>query len=99
MASAIEYWRQRVEGHNFQSTRVQGESLWASGDFWRPLMSNFKVDPHRTDDPGLNHLLSEIRPDATVIDVGGGADGLLCLWRYDASTWLSWSLPIVWSKR
>lgn len=73
MASAIEYWKRRVEGHNLQSTRVQGESLWASGEFWRPLMSNFKVDPHRTDDPGLNHLLSEVSADATVMDVGGGA--------------------------
>lgn len=73
MASAIEYWKRRVEGHNLQSTRVQGESLWASGEFWRPLMSNFKVDPHRTDDAGLNHLLSEVSADATVMDVGGGA--------------------------
>ena len=73
MASAIEYWRQQVEGHNLQSTRVQGESLWASGEYWRPLMSNFTIDPHRTDDPGLNHLLSEVGPDTTVMDVGGGA--------------------------
>lgn len=73
VVSAIENWKQRVEGHNFQSTRVQGESLWASGEFWRSLISNFKVDPHRTDDPGLNHVLSEVAPDATVIDVGGGA--------------------------
>ncbi len=73
MASAIDDWRWRVEGHNLQSTRVQGESLWASGEFWRPLMSNFKVDPHRTDDPGLNHLLSQVTPDVTVLDVGGGA--------------------------
>ena len=73
MTSAIADWKQRVEGHNLQSTRVQGESLWASGEFWRPLMSNFKVDPRRTDDPALKHLLSEVGPDATVTDVGGGA--------------------------
>lgn len=73
MVSAIDYWKQRVDGHNLQSTRVEGKSLWASSDFWRPLMSNFAVDPHRTDDPGLNRLLTEVNSDSTVIDVGGGA--------------------------
>lgn len=73
MSSAIDYWKQRVDGHNLQSTRIEGKSLWASSDFWRPLMSHFAVDPHRTDDPGLNRLLTEVNSDSTVIDVGGGA--------------------------
>ena len=73
MTLATDYWKQRVEGHNYQSTRVRGESLWASGDFWRSLMSNFKVDPHRTDDPALDRVLLEVGPNSTVIDVGGGA--------------------------
>ena len=73
MQTAIEYWKQRVEGHYLQSTKVQGKSLWASSEFWQPLMANFRVDPHRTNDEVLDHLLNIINEDATVIDVGGGA--------------------------
>ena len=80
MVSAIDYWKQRVNGHNLQSTRAEGKSLWASSDFWRPLMSNFAVDPHRTDDPGLNRVLTEVNSDSTVIDVGGGAGRFGCVY-------------------
>jgi hypothetical protein len=73
MQTAIEYWKQRVEGHYLQSTKIQGKSLWASSDFWQPLMANFKVDPHRANDEVLDHLVNDISEDATVIDVGGGA--------------------------
>ncbi len=73
MASAIENWRKQVEDHNSQSSRVRGALLWASSDYWRPLLSNFRLDPRRTDDTCLNYLLAELKSDSTVIDVGGGA--------------------------
>ncbi len=42
-------------------------------DFWRPFTSFFRQDPHRTDDPALAAILRRVRPDDTVLDVGGGA--------------------------
>ena len=35
--------------------------------------SNRPLDPYRTDDPVLNALYAALSPDATVLDVGGGA--------------------------
>ena len=73
MTSANEKWKTRVEAHHVQSVKVQETSFWESGDFWRPLMSNFKVDPFRTDDDTLDRLRREVPEGSTLIDVGGGA--------------------------
>ena len=73
MKSAIEKWKTRVEAHHAQSIRAQESSFWESGDFWRPLMSNFKVDPFRTDDDSLDMLRRVVPEGSSLIDVGGGA--------------------------
>ena len=73
MASSLGKWQQRIRDHYSQNADTESDSKWASGDFWRPLMANFKVDPHRVDDPSLNRLKEIVNADATVIDVGGGA--------------------------
>ena len=73
MTSAIEKWKTRVEAHHAQSIKVQETSFWESGDFWRPLMANFKADPFRTDDETLDRLRRDVPEGSTLIDVGGGA--------------------------
>lgn len=71
--SVITAWQQRVTAHQEQLQRVQ-RSLNSSGeDGWEALMSSFKADPRRSDDPEINRLLQEVTPTATVLDVGGGA--------------------------
>ncbi|MFQ5878935.1 MAG: class I SAM-dependent methyltransferase [Dehalococcoidia bacterium] len=44
-----------------------------SSDFWRAFASQFRVDPRRADDPVLNRLMGEVKPEWAVLDVGGGA--------------------------
>lgn len=73
MTSSIDEWKTRVEAHHAQSLKAQEMSAWESGDLWRPLMSNFKVDPFRTDDDALDLLRREVPEGSTLIDVGGGA--------------------------
>ena len=73
MASAVENWGKKVRAHYSQNTAAEGQSQWASGDHWRPLMANFKVDPHRTNDSSLDRSKQIVGPASTVIDVGGGA--------------------------
>ena len=73
MASAIEYWKNRVETHHDQSLRTQAESSWSSDDMWRPILGLFKADPRRTDDPVLNRLCQMVTSATTILDVGGGA--------------------------
>ena len=69
--SAVELWKSRVKEHHAQSVRAQGGRAPAE-DFWRPFASSFQDDPHRTDDPALTRLIQEAKPEATVLDVGGG---------------------------
>lgn len=73
MGPAIEHWRSRVETHHAQSARIQADSMWQCGDFWQPLASVFRADPHRTDDQVLNRLALEVDAGKTILDVGGGA--------------------------
>ena len=70
--SAIEHWRNRVETHHNQSIGVQ-ERYEGSDDFWRPFAPAFRADPRRTDDEVLKRLVSRVRSDGTLLDVGGGA--------------------------
>jgi SAM-dependent methyltransferase len=73
MTSAIEYWKNQIESHHAQSEKLQAETSWSSGDFWRPFSQFFRQDPRRTDDLVLDRLYPRIGPDSTVLDVGGGA--------------------------
>ena len=65
-------WNSRTEAHHDQSLRTQGTSA-PPEDFWRPFASGFRTDPRRTDDPVLDRLLREVKPEWTILDVGGGA--------------------------
>lgn len=71
--SAIARWKTRVEAHHTQSVRAQRQSGWSDGDQWLTMVSYFKADPRRSNDPVLNKIASMVAPDATVLDVGGGA--------------------------
>ena len=73
MTSAIQDWKTQVSAHDTQAATLPDTPSWASGDMWRPLMSNFKMDPRRTDDDTLNRLMQRVDPESTVLDVGGGA--------------------------
>ena len=73
--SAIDNWKNRVESHHAQSIKAQGDSL-PSGDFWSSRASYFRADPRRTEDPVLEKLFKMVRPESTVLDVGGGAGRL-----------------------
>ncbi len=66
----VQRWNERVAAHHAQSIRAQGGV--EQKDFWAPLAGHFRDDPRRTDDPVLERLARDIRPDWTVIDVGGG---------------------------
>ena len=73
MTSAIESWKRRVESHHAQSEKVQADSHWSSGDYWRPFAQQFRQDARRADDPVIDMIASSISPSSTVLDVGGGA--------------------------
>ena len=70
--SAVEHWRNTVEGHHAQSIRAMGEA-GPPTDFWRTSAPAFRADPKRTDDMVLNRLKGELSADQTLLDVGGGA--------------------------
>jgi 2-polyprenyl-3-methyl-5-hydroxy-6-metoxy-1,4-benzoquinol methylase len=71
MTSAIQAWKDRINAHNDQTARAQGDVVYQ--DLWAALAERFREDPHRTDDPIVNTLAGWLRPDSTVLDVGGGA--------------------------
>ena len=70
--SAAEHWKSSVERHHEQSLRAMGEAGPPS-DFWRSTASGWRADPRRTDDEVLDRLKREVKPDQTVLDVGGAA--------------------------
>ena len=70
--SAVEHWRNTVEGHHAQSIKAMGEA-GPPTDFWRGSAPAFRADPKRTDDMVLNRLKQELSADQTLLDVGGGA--------------------------
>ena len=78
--SAVEHWKNTVERHHEQSLRAIGEA-GSPSDFWRSTASGWRADPRRTDDEVLDRLKREVKPDQTVLDVGGGA-GRFALLRF-----------------
>lgn len=72
MTSAIRAWKERIEAHNSQTLRAQGDQP-GYADLWSTLAESFRADPNRTDDPVVNLLTQWVTPDSTVLDVGGGA--------------------------
>ena len=71
--SAVESWTSKVQAHHDQPIRTQNESSWSAGDFREPIVSDFRADPHRTDDLVLDRIRRDVGGHMTVIDVGGGA--------------------------
>ena len=71
MTSAIEAWKKQVESHHAQSIRARGDR--PEGDPWQGLADRFRDDPRRADDPVVNLVRDWLRPESTVLDVGGGA--------------------------
>jgi precorrin-6B methylase 2 len=68
--SAIQAWRQQIEAHNAQTMRARaGREV---KDLWSGVADNFRADPGRTDDPIVNLVIEWLRPDSTLLDVGGG---------------------------
>ena len=67
---ALRRWVRQVRAHHAQSRRAMaGEPA----DFWVPHVAFFRQDPHRPPDPALRAILRHVRPEDTVLDVGGGA--------------------------
>jgi SAM-dependent methyltransferase len=64
-----------VEEEHAQSERIQGKEA-ASVDFWAPFSERFRPEPQRTDDPVMQRVVQEIRPEHTVLDVGAGGGRL-----------------------
>ena len=72
---AARRWRTMVEEEHAQSERVRGKEA-GSGDFWAPFSERFRPEPQNSDDPVMQRLLLEIRPEHTVLDVGAGGGRL-----------------------
>jgi SAM-dependent methyltransferase len=68
---ALAEWARRVRANREQVERFQEAP--ASEDFYAPVASQFKADPHRADEPALDYLRSLCQPERTWLDIGGGA--------------------------
>jgi SAM-dependent methyltransferase len=64
-------WGQRVRANHAQSAAYRESD--ESPDFYAPVASRFKADPHRTGDPVLDYIKSRVIPGETFIDIGAGA--------------------------
>ncbi|MCS6800515.1 MAG: methyltransferase domain-containing protein [Chloroflexota bacterium] len=67
---AIAEWRRRVRANREQVDRVR--EVEDGADFYAPVASAFRADPHRQDDPVLNVLRTMIRPHECWLDIGAG---------------------------
>ena len=81
MDSVVDAWREQVLAHERDAMALGGGGHGhghggghGNGHGHRSFgYANRPLDPYRTDDPVLNALYAALRPDADVIDVGGGA--------------------------
>lgn len=64
-------WTARVRANREQVERVR--EVPDGADFYAPVMSLFRADPRRTDDPVLDALLALVRSGETWLDIGAGA--------------------------
>ena len=72
--TAIERWREMVLREHAQSDSMRPEPREA--DFWTPYARHFGTDPRRDGDELLDFLLTQVRPEDTLIDVGAGGGRL-----------------------
>ena len=70
VADLLAAWRERVIADREQVDRAR--EVEDPVDFYAPVTSRFRMDPHRTDDETLNALLPLTRPEDVWLDVGAG---------------------------
>ena len=89
MDSVLNAWREKIMAHEREASALRGQAgghghghgghghggghSHVPGGHGGFNYSNRPLDPFRTDDPVLNALYAALSPDATVLDVGGGA--------------------------
>src|SRR5437899_11917663 len=64
-------WAARVRANREQVDRFR--EVPDGADFYAPVSSIFRADPHRADDPILDRLLRLARPADSWLDIGAGA--------------------------
>jgi SAM-dependent methyltransferase len=67
---ALAAWRARVVADKEQVDRAR--EVQDPADFYAPVTSRFRLDPHRTDDDSLNVIRSFAQPHDVWLDVGAG---------------------------
>jgi len=70
LRDALAAWAERVRGNREQAERFREAP--ERPDFYAPVASVFKADPHRTDEAALDLLLSLVDPGDTWLDIGAG---------------------------
>ena len=80
MNAVIDAWREQIMAHERDASALRGGDGHGHGGHAHGPgghggfgYANRPLDPYRTDDPVLNALYAALSPDATVLDVGGGA--------------------------
>ena len=71
--SAIETWGEMVRVEHAQSDRIRGVR---PTDTWSQSASQFRADPHRTDDRTVETLRARLHPGETLMDIGAGGGRL-----------------------
>jgi hypothetical protein len=66
---ALRAWAARVHANREQVDRFREAT---EADFYAPIASFFRSDPHRRDEPTLEALRSLVLPNDSVIDIGAG---------------------------
>ena len=66
---ALSAWAARVRANREQVEQYREAT---PSDFYGPIAGMFRADPRRRDEPTLEGLLSLIRPEDTVVDIGAG---------------------------
>ncbi|MFQ5380989.1 MAG: class I SAM-dependent methyltransferase [Dehalococcoidia bacterium] len=69
-ATALEAWGTMVRANREQAERLRESP--PGDDFYAPVASAFKADPHRTDEEALDALRSLVEPGDTWLDIGAG---------------------------
>lgn len=69
MSTSAETYASLVDAYSAQTARVAAQA----GDRWASRAAQFRLDPRRELEANTKAVISLIRPEDTVIDVGGGA--------------------------